>query len=337
MKAIKHLNRKSTFFVLLCAIFYIQVASASDLKEFPQLPSGFDNEFRFNNRFGVKGKVAFSAKIKNFQRILVLDLDNRRIYKLIDGPGNNSYPNWSPKGDKIVFTSERDGNMEIYLASADGSQQERLTKNNRMDDNANWMPDGKSIVYLSEMPEPSRNLHTNIYILDLETKKRRQITNFSGKNSTPDASKDGKLIAYTTNRYWPGWDVCIYDLEKRKEYCPLSGTSTYCRPAWSPDGKTIAYSAGLLSTVNGYLLDVDTQKKHDLTKTDGSDYDLTWSADGEYIIFTSDHEKKDIYNIYITKVNDNPDHEIYPLLTAPYSMRYLSWFEEQKESNNDES
>lgn len=331
MKASRGLSTKSTFFAIIgLVVLAIALRSpAASAKDHAKLQPGFDNEFRFSNSFDVQGKIAFTASINGFDRILVLDLNKKRIETLIDGPGNNSYPRWSPSGDKLVFTSDRDKNDEIYLADADGSNQIRLTSNTLIDDNADWMPDGKSIVYMAEMPKSGKSLHTNLFSLDIESRQSKKLTDFSGKNSTPSVSPKGNFIAYTTNRFWPGWDVCIFDLRNGKNRCPLAGTTTYCRPAWSPLGKQIAYSSGLFTSIDPHILTVSSGASVDLPSTSGNDYDLSWSKDAKYLIFSSDMQKKDIYNIYITKLDDPSAKEPAILLGGPYSLRYPSWHQEE--------
>src|SRR5437588_4855484 len=53
---------------------------------------------------------------------------------------------------KIAFTSDRDGNREIYVMNADGTNQFRLTNNSVVDDHPNWSPDGTKIAFVSQRP-----------------------------------------------------------------------------------------------------------------------------------------------------------------------------------------
>jgi len=57
------------------------------------------------------------------------------------------YPVWSPGGTRIAFGSARDGNYEIYIMNADGTNQIRLTDHPAYDMSPGWSPDGKHIIF----------------------------------------------------------------------------------------------------------------------------------------------------------------------------------------------
>jgi TolB protein len=50
----------------------------------------------------------------------------------------SEYPCWSPDGKQIAFQTSRDGNFEIYVMNADGSDPRRLTNNDAFDGRPNW-------------------------------------------------------------------------------------------------------------------------------------------------------------------------------------------------------
>jgi TolB protein len=62
------------------------------------------------------------------------------VTQLTHGPAGNGGPAWSPDGQRIAFTSSRDGNSEIYVMNADGSNQTRLTNDPGSDTNPSWRP-----------------------------------------------------------------------------------------------------------------------------------------------------------------------------------------------------
>jgi Tol biopolymer transport system component len=105
-----------------------------------------------------------------------------------------STPSATPIGGgtgKIVFTSERDGNSEIYVMEADGSNQVRLTNNNTEDWGPTWSPDGKRIVYSSNLDES-----VDIYVTSSDGSKTVNLTENNADDYSPSWSPDGRLIAY---------------------------------------------------------------------------------------------------------------------------------------------
>src|SRR5256885_16405756 len=81
-------------------------------------------------------------------------------------------PRWSPTGQRIAFTSTRDGNPEIYVMNADGSAQTRLTNNPGADANPSWSPDGQRIAL-----ETTRDGASEIYVMNADGSQLTNVTN----------------------------------------------------------------------------------------------------------------------------------------------------------------
>jgi len=289
----------------------------------PPIPANFEKDFKINDLFGLNGRIAFSTKIRDFDRILVLDLDARRIRRLIDGPGNNSYPSWSPDGTRLVFTSDRDGQKDIYIADWDGTNQRRLTYNAGNDDNASWSPDGQRIVYYSEQDSLNRNPSAELAIISANGGTPQIITSYGGRNTTPRWSPDGSKIAYSTNRHWPGWSVCLLELVSSQENCFLTGAQTYCRPMWSASGNSLAYTFGIFDNLNIAIHSFGTNSQRTVSSLNGREYDVVWAPDDKWIAFVSDVGKKEHFNIYARNLDEGG--KVVEILSSPYSKRYLSW------------
>jgi len=112
-------------------------------------------------------------------------------------PGSLDYnSSWSPKGDWIVFTSERAGSADLYRIHPDGTGLDRLTDDPAYDDQAAFSPDGKQVVFVTTRAAGTANL----WILDILTHKARPLTSGKGGDFRPAWSPDGQWIAFSSDR-----------------------------------------------------------------------------------------------------------------------------------------
>lgn len=288
---------------------------------FPALSPGFEEKFLVNTTRRFSGRIAFSTQIEDYWRILLLDLDSLRIRRIIDGPGNNNYPAWSPDGTMLAFVSDRDGNREIYLSDWRGMNQRRLTNNKVADDSPWWSPDGKKLAFSQGSKPGADDGDSNIAIIDIETGKITRLTTFKGRNSVPRWGPGEDEITYSTNRFWPGWDVCKWHINEKRESCLLTGTKTYCRAVWSPKGDRLVYSEGSFDQINLGALEVATGKRTTIASLEGKNYDAVFSAEGNLVAFVSENGANDHYSLFVTSGVGRPTQ----LIKAPYSIRYISW------------
>lgn len=293
--------------------------------EFSDSPSialapDFDKDFTVSLPPGLSGRIIFSAHIGDYDRILELDIDGRKVRKIVEGPGNNYYPTFSPDGTKFAFVSDRTGKKQVYVANWDGTDQRVLSTGLRGSDNPTWTANGKGVLFSSEKSEDNRG-DTSIFVASVGSGVVVPVVEIGGRNLTPRMSPDGAFIAYSTNRNWPGWDVCLWDIKEKKERCPLQGTESYCRPAWSPKGEEIAYAYGAEDIDIGILSTKDGSK-NSLTHLELKEYDPVFSPKGDYLAFVSEAGHKDVFNLYVF---DREARKSTLILKTQYSIRYPSW------------
>ncbi len=183
----------------------------------------------------------------------------------------------APTTAKILFTSIRDGNREIYIMSPDGSEQLRLTHHPANDLKAVWSPTGEEILFISD-----RDGVRDLYLMDADGSNVRRVFKREADRGFPSWSPDSKQITYTHMR----WNVKRYPIyiatlgEQEEEELGVDGLF----PAWSPDGTEIAYSIFARITI----INVRTRKQKQPLLTKEADWQLqpSWSAVGNKIAFS---------------------------------------------------
>ena len=104
-------------------------------------------------------------------------------------------PAWSPDSRRIVFQSDRDGDMNIYVMDADGSNVTHLTEDPANDERATWSPDGRHILFASD-----REGNSEIYVMDADGGGVKNLTNHAANDVLPTWSPDGSQIAFSSDR-----------------------------------------------------------------------------------------------------------------------------------------
>ena len=188
----------------------------------------------------------------------------------------------APTAPKILFTSARDGNREVYIMNPDGSEQVRLTKHPGNDLQAVWSPTGEQILFVSD-----RDGERDLYLMDPDGSNVRRVFKKEADRRDPAWSPDGKQIAYVSI----DWDrikspIYIATIGEQEAESIVEG---FC-PAWSPDGTQIAYIAFLPASHSRRvtLIDVHTKRKRRLLPKKAMDWqnNPSWSATGDKLAFS---------------------------------------------------
>src|SRR5438477_9689331 len=113
----------------------------------------------------------------------------------MDDTATATEPAFSADGSRIAFTSTRDGQPEVYVMDADGTNAARLTNSPGLDGDPSFSPDGLSVVFHSQ-----RTGHRQIYLQPITSSVAVPLTQEPADNSQPSMSPDGELIAFVSNR-----------------------------------------------------------------------------------------------------------------------------------------
>ena len=135
----------------------------------------------------------------------------------------------APATAKIVFSSNRDGNFEIYIMNPDGSDQTNLTEHRDTDYNPVWSPTGEQILFVSD-----RHGTKDLYLMNADGTNVRKVFQKLVGRQHPTWSPDGKQFAY--HRY-DKLAIYVASSDGKDEEKLVSGLW----PVWSPNGSEIAF------------------------------------------------------------------------------------------------
>jgi TolB protein len=197
----------------------------------------------------------------------------------VTGERNNSQAMafaFSPDGKRIAFASSRSGNMDIWVANADGSSPRRLTTGNASDTAPCWSPTGQEIAFTS-----NRTGSPQIWLMDAEGLNVRRLTTVGNWNDAPswNPSKQYSEIAYTARLEGGGFDIAIIDLASKQVRQVTSGRGSCEYPSWAPNGRHLVFSCNRGGTWQLAMVDREGRNFQYLNATGpGSNVQPDWGS-----------------------------------------------------------
>ncbi len=193
--------------------------------------------------------------------IFTADLDGNIIAQLTSEEGYDAEATVSPKGDKIVFTSMRTGDLELFTMNIDGTDVKQITHELGYDGGAFFSPDGTKLIFRSSRP-----------------KTQEEIDEYKG------LLKDG-LVAPTDMELY----ICNADGTELRKLTDL-GQANWA-PFFHPSGKKIIFASNHTATrgfpFNLYMINIDGTGLTRITRDETFDAFPVFSNDGKYLVFSS--------------------------------------------------
>jgi TolB protein len=207
----------------------------------------------------IKGKYLW-AVYQSFD-IYVADLKGTITKQLTNAKGYDAEATVSPKGDKIVFTSDRSGDLELWTMDIDGKNQKQITFGLGYDGGAFFSPDGKRLVFRASRPTEEAEVkeykellsqglvaptNMEIYTCNVDGSDLKQITKLGKANWAPFYHPGGKKIIFSSNHHSSkGYDFQLFMInEDGTELEQITNQSMFnAFPMFSPDGKKLIFSS----------------------------------------------------------------------------------------------
>lgn len=208
-------------------------------------------------------------KLYNTFDIFMAKPNGSELKQLTDIDGYDAEATVSPKGDKIVFTSTRDGDPEIYVMNIDGSNQTRLTFEKGYDGGPFFSLDGKKIVFRASRPKTEKELQDyndlvndglvrptalEIYVMDADGKNMKQVTNLGAASFAPFFHPDGKRIIFASNYHSNGgmnFDLFIINIDGTGLEQITFNETFDSFPMFTRDGKYLVFASNRFNKKKG--------------------------------------------------------------------------------------
>lgn len=193
--------------------------------------------------------------------IFKADMDGNIIAQLTDEEGYDAEATVSPKGDKIVFTSMRTGDLELFTMNLDGSEVKQITNELGYDGGAFFSPDGSKLIFRSSRPKTEADI------------KEYQ-----------DLLKEGLVMPTAMELY-----ICNADGSELRKLTDL-GQANWA-PFFFPSGDKIIFASNHTAErgfpFNLYMINTDGTGLTRITQDETFDAFPVFSNDGKYLVFSS--------------------------------------------------
>ena len=151
------------------------------------------------------------------------------------------YPNWSPDGQRIVFTSVKLldrpifvggrpilGNLDIWVMDADGGNPRNLTDHDARDSTPDWSPDGQQIAFSSD-----RGGNLEVYVMNADGTNPINLTKHLAEDSNPSWAPDGTRIAFDSDRDGNS-EIYVMDADGANPINLTNNPAWDSGPSWGP-------------------------------------------------------------------------------------------------------
>jgi TolB protein len=237
------------------------------------------------------GKIAFVANREGNWELFLMNGDGGGLTQLTYTPLDERQPAISPDGKRVAYSTS-DG--ALWVMSLETKAAEALPLPAGRYGYPAWLSDGSGLVYTSYKFMPGSE-DADFMAYTFEGGRERPFLSQTGPQDYPALSPDGGALAYVTSQatVLPGFgntltqQLWVASLREGKPQQLSVGSVGETRPAWSPDGKRIAFSSARRGGADIWLVNPDGQELVRLTEAPAAETSPAWSPDGREIVYVS--------------------------------------------------
>ena len=191
--------------------------------------------------------------------IFMAGLDGKIIKQLTRSKGYDAEGTLSPDGKKMIYTSDKDGDIDLYIMDIKSGKEKRVTNTLGYDGGAWFSPDGKKIIWRASRPTTEKEVkeynellaenlvaptNMEVFVASADGSNARQVTHFGQANWAPAFFPDSKRIIFASNQeYKRGFPFNLYSIyEDGTQFKKITHEKIFdAFPMFSPDGKKIIF------------------------------------------------------------------------------------------------
>ncbi len=305
------------------------------------------------------GELAFVRDAGDGPQIWVIRADGAEARRLTRGPQWSRAPAWSPDGARVAFVRGRDAGAQVYVVNADGSRLRRLTGPPHAHDSPSWSPDGRQVLCVRR--EAGRALVVAIaadggrervlgvgFAAAWSPRGDRLAYLAAGEGGMPDLvvadadgarahrirvattgtvpgvtafawAPDGRRLAVVTRASLAQDEIRIVAWDGSAERRLTTGRA----PAWSPDGRSIAFTVTHAGDAELYVIASERGRARRLTDRRWVSVRPAWSPDGGAVAFLSVRAAPNA--LYVVGADGRGERRLAPAYSDFSMLPLLAW------------
>src|SRR5438477_48757 len=247
------------------------------------------------------GRIAFTY----LGDIWTADENGQNVQRLTVNKARDAYPKFSPDGKWIAFSSDRNGNLDVFIIPSTGGPAKQLTFHSADDVVLGWAPDGHGVLFSSQRGE---DFMAQLYVVSVDGGKAERVTGFkSGDVRFPSISSDGRTIVFEH-------DFGIWKLDTAsKKATPIhldinaeteeNDTEMRAFNSEADDYDLAPNSRRIVVSVHGEIFTVPVEEgdARQITDSSARDRAVNYSPDGKWLSFISDRSGRE--ELYVTAID----------------------------------